>query len=144
MLKDLFHLFFPRLCPACSRLLLDQEKAFCWSCILSIEKTDFHLTASGNELYNRLAGLAAIDAAAAFFYFDKGGKLQKIISALKYHHQPAIGIALGKLYGKELHNSGFLDDIEAIVPSGVPDNVVRTVTENCRTLKFTSQGFEAE
>jgi hypothetical protein len=35
-------------------------------------------------------------------------------------------------------------DIEAIIPSGVPDNVVRTVTENARTLKFTSQGFEVE
>lgn len=35
-------------------------------------------------------------------------------------------------------------DIEAGIPSGVPDNVVRTVTENARTLKFTSQGFEAE
>jgi hypothetical protein len=35
-------------------------------------------------------------------------------------------------------------EIEAEVPSGAPDNVVRTVTENSRTLKFTSQGFEAE
>jgi predicted AAA+ superfamily ATPase len=35
-------------------------------------------------------------------------------------------------------------EIEADVPGGVPDNVVRIVTENGRTLKFTSQGFEAE
>jgi hypothetical protein len=28
--------------------------------------------------------------------------------------------------------------------SGAPDQVVRTVTENSRTLKFTSQGFERE
>jgi predicted AAA+ superfamily ATPase len=28
--------------------------------------------------------------------------------------------------------------------SGIPDNVVRTVTENCRTLKFTNHGFEEE
>ena len=35
-------------------------------------------------------------------------------------------------------------EIEAEVKSGAPDNVVRTVTENCRTLKFTSQGFEKE
>jgi len=26
----------------------------------------------------------------------------------------------------------------------LPDNVVRTVTENSRTLKFTNQGFEKE
>ena len=35
-------------------------------------------------------------------------------------------------------------EIEAEVPSGAPDSVVRTVTENSRTLKFTSQGFEEE
>ncbi len=35
-------------------------------------------------------------------------------------------------------------EIDAVVPSGVPENVVRTVTENSRTLKFTSQGFEEE
>ena len=35
-------------------------------------------------------------------------------------------------------------EIEAEIPSGAPDNVVRTVTENSRTLKFTAQGFEQE
>ena len=35
-------------------------------------------------------------------------------------------------------------EIEAVVPSGAPDHVVRTVTENSRTLKFTNQGFEKE
>ncbi len=35
-------------------------------------------------------------------------------------------------------------EIQAEVPGGVPENVVRTVTENARTLKFDSQGFETE
>ena len=36
-------------------------------------------------------------------------------------------------------------EIEAEIPDGAPDNVVRTVTENSRTLKFTSNsGFETE
>jgi hypothetical protein len=35
-------------------------------------------------------------------------------------------------------------EIEANIPSGAPDNVVRTVTENCRTLKFENSGFEEE
>ena len=35
-------------------------------------------------------------------------------------------------------------EIEAVIPSGAPEQVVRTVTENSRTLKFTSQGFEKE
>jgi hypothetical protein len=35
-------------------------------------------------------------------------------------------------------------EVEAAIPDGASDHVVRTVTENCRTLKFTSQGFEKE
>ena len=35
-------------------------------------------------------------------------------------------------------------EVAAEIPDGAPDHVVRTVTENSRTLKFTSQGFEKE
>jgi hypothetical protein len=36
-------------------------------------------------------------------------------------------------------------EIEADIPAGTSDNVVRTVTENSRTLKFASNsGFETE
>jgi hypothetical protein len=35
-------------------------------------------------------------------------------------------------------------EIAASVPDGVPDNVVRIVTENGRTLMFSSQGFDRD
>ena len=35
-------------------------------------------------------------------------------------------------------------EIEADIPSGVTDDIVRTVTENSRTLKFNDHGFEKE
>lgn len=35
-------------------------------------------------------------------------------------------------------------EIQADIPGGAPDHVVRTVTENCRTLKFKTYGFEEE
>jgi predicted AAA+ superfamily ATPase len=35
-------------------------------------------------------------------------------------------------------------EIEAEIPSGAPNQVVRTVTENSRTLGFSSQGFEKD
>ncbi|MEP7353020.1 MAG: hypothetical protein ABI824_07285 [Acidobacteriota bacterium] len=47
------------------------------------------------------------------------------------------------------HLAGLLDakvtitlEIEAEIPNGTPDNVIRTVTENSRTLKFDTSGFE--
>ena len=35
-------------------------------------------------------------------------------------------------------------EIQVTVPGGVPDPIVRIVTENCRTLNFTAHGFEGE
>lgn len=35
-------------------------------------------------------------------------------------------------------------EIAAEIPHGAPDNTVRTVTENARTLKFIDQGFESD
>ncbi len=35
-------------------------------------------------------------------------------------------------------------EIEAEFPDGATDNIVRTVTENSRTLKFTNHGFEQD
>ena len=35
-------------------------------------------------------------------------------------------------------------EIDAEISGGAPENVVRTVTENSRTLKFDSYGFEKE
>jgi len=35
-------------------------------------------------------------------------------------------------------------EVHASVPNGIPENVVRTVSENAKTLKFDSWGFEEE
>jgi hypothetical protein len=35
-------------------------------------------------------------------------------------------------------------EVKAEIPSGAPDHVFRTVTENGRVLKFATQGFERE
>ena len=35
-------------------------------------------------------------------------------------------------------------EVEAEIPTGAPERIVRIVTENRRTLKFTDHGFEKE
>ena len=48
---------------------------------------------------------------------------------------------LAALVGARLHISL---EIDAEVPKGIPENVIRTVGENARTLKFKTQDFEEE
>ena len=35
-------------------------------------------------------------------------------------------------------------EIQAHVEGGIPDHIVRTLSENCKTLKFRDQGFEQD
>jgi hypothetical protein len=56
---------------------------------------------------------------------------------------PAIPILAVVLVAFNLVQDG-VNPGQARVPSGVPDNVVRIVSENCRTLKFKSRSFERE
>jgi len=48
---------------------------------------------------------------------------------------------LASLYGAKVKVTL---EIEAEMPNGVSESIVRTVMENCRTLRFESQGFEEE
>jgi hypothetical protein len=58
----------------------------------------------------------------------------------------------GKIHEAVVQHLQALDDadleitleIQAHIPDGAPDSTVRTVTENCNTLKFREHGFEEE
>ena len=51
---------------------------------------------------------------------------------------------IGHLAGLPKANVTVTLEIEAEIPDGAPENVVRTVTENAQALKFRTQGFESE
>jgi ComF family protein len=53
--------------------------------------------------------------ATAWYYFQKGGSVQKIIHELKYNNRKNIGYDLGYLIGTALQNSGF-NKIDLIIP----------------------------
>jgi hypothetical protein len=51
---------------------------------------------------------------------------------------------IAHLVGQDSAEVSVTLEIEAMLPKGANDQVVRTVTENSRTLKFESHGFESE
>lgn len=114
--KDVFHLVYPRECPGCDRLLSDKELAICFRCLTDIEKTGFEKSPKDNDLYLRFAGKVPLEGAAALYYFDKLGKMRKVISALKYQNMPQVGRILGEVHGRYLKESGFAEGLEVIVP----------------------------
>ncbi len=83
---------------------------------------------------------------------EPAGKLPKRFHGSVVLDPARVGRDAGKIADEVIsHLSGLVGssvkvtlEIEAEVPSGAPENVVRTVTENSRTLKFGSYGFERE
>lgn len=61
-------------------------------------------------------GRVPIFSAAAFYGFNKGGKVQRIIHQLKYKGNQAIGVTVGKLYGYELKESEHFNTVNTIIP----------------------------
>lgn len=51
---------------------------------------------------------------------------------------------IAHLVGQDMADVTVTLEIRAVLPKGANDQVVRTVTENSRTLKFESHGFESE
>ncbi|OFX43176.1 MAG: hypothetical protein A2W97_08165 [Bacteroidetes bacterium GWE2_40_63] len=98
---DFIGLFYPELCAACNASLYEQEKVICTRCLYELPRTNYQKT-PGNPVEQIFWGRVPIERVAAFFFFQKGSKYQKLIHSLKYHGREDIGIEMGQLFGSEL------------------------------------------
>jgi ComF family protein len=112
---DFISLIFPRICAGCGNSLWKHEEVICRFCDYHLPKTNFH--DDGENPVTRLFwGRVAIEAGAAFLYFNKGNNVQRLVHQLKYKGRKDIGIWLGSQYGLELRFAGPFNTIEAIIP----------------------------
>lgn len=115
ILDDFTSLFYPRLCLACGANLPPQMSLLCLSCQYRLPQTHYHLS-SENPFTERFWGRVNIQAGASMYHYDKDGKVQRLVHQLKYKRQSAIGIELGKIYGRHLQESLHFQGLQGIVP----------------------------
>jgi ComF family protein len=115
LFDDFISLIFPKICAACGNSLWKHEETLCLSCEYHLPRTEFHLSLE-NPVGSLFWGRVTLSSAAAFLYFHKGGKVQRLIHQLKYRGRKDIGMHLGKSYGQFLKNSPFFSTVEIIVP----------------------------
>jgi ComF family protein len=114
-LNDFVSLVFPRICAGCGNSLWKNEAVLCRLCAYHLPKTGFHQDPD-NPVARLFWGRAGIDAAAAYLYFNKGSKVQRMVHQLKYRGRKDIGIWLGEQYGRELQREGAFPGAALIVP----------------------------
>ncbi|MBL0328160.1 MAG: ComF family protein [Bacteroidetes bacterium] len=115
MLNDFISLIFPQVCASCGNSLYKNEQTLCTYCVYHLPKTNFHLN-NDNPVAKIFWGRVDIQSAAAFYGFNKGGRVQHIIHQLKYKGRKEVGFAVGKLYGYELKMCDSFKTVDTIIP----------------------------
>jgi ComF family protein len=115
LINDFLSLIFPRYCEACEALLFKHEKIICNRCTLGLPKSNFHLN-KANPIVMALGGRVPLKQGTSLFVFEKAGKVQNILHALKYEGQQKIGELMGETLYKDLSKSDFFKGIDRIVP----------------------------
>jgi ComF family protein len=137
-LTDVIALLYPRQCFACDKPLYRHEEFLCLGCFYNLPKTDFHLM-HDNPVLNQFIGKININAAASYYYFSKGGKVQHLIHQLKYKGFKEVGKYVGMLYGKELIKSDHYKNIDYIIP--IPLHPKKRVKRGYNQAEWLARGL---
>ena len=87
----------------------------------------------------RFAGQFPFKAATGHFFYSKDSSLAQLIQDMKYRKFPSIGNKLGELAGRELYTSGFITDIDFIVP--VPMHFIKKAKRGYNQTEKISDGI---
>lgn len=113
--SSLLHLAFPHLCAGCGTDVLHQQQLLCNSCIAAMPLTCFEHHAD-NPAAKIFHGRLNVTHATAQYFFTKGALMQELMHQLKYKGNKALGVALGKMMGRQLAVAERFANIDALVP----------------------------
>jgi ComF family protein len=91
------------------------EKLICTECYILIPRTNYHLK-TDNPVSQLFWGRCMIEQAAAFSFYTRDSRIRRLIHQLKYKGIREVGPELGRIYARTLKSSGFLNEIDIIIP----------------------------
>ena len=136
--NDVINLFFPAVCHICGNALSPGERFVCGHCLSELPRTGYHRTKM-NPMEERFAGHFPFTRATGHFFYSPDSSLSVLIQDMKYRHFPSIGTILGELTGKELYTTGFLNDIDVIVP--VPMHFIKEARRGYNQTDYIAKGI---
>jgi ComF family protein len=115
MLNDFLSLIYPRNCVSCGNSLFKHEEQVCNYCYLNLPKTNFHKQ-QRNPVDTLFYGRTSLLLASSFYLFQKKGSIQKVLHAIKYKHNRALAVLVGKWYAEDLLQNPIISKADFIVP----------------------------
>lgn len=114
-LREIADFIFPRICHICGRSLSPGERYVCASCMSRLPRTLYHRQPD-NALERRFMGVFPYRRASGHFFYSKGSELAVLMHDLKYHRFRGLARYMGEIVASELLPTGFLSDIDMILP----------------------------
>ena len=111
----MLNLLFPRVCKACSKTLLKNERVLCLQCRHELPLARFHITGN-TAMKDIFYGRFAIENATALFQFQKKGITQELMHNLKYRRQKEISSFFGRWLGSELSELIEYKSVDLVIP----------------------------
>ena len=93
----------------------DTERYICAKCLSRMPRTLFHRQPD-NAMEQRFMGQFPYRQATGHFFYSRGSELAVLMHDLKYHRFPGLARYLGEVVATELLPTGFLSDIDVMVP----------------------------
>ena len=115
ILKDLFYLFYPKLCAVCELKLVENESSICTNCRHDLPLTNF-LDYKDNKVTQVFYGRILIEKAYSLLFYRKKGITQKLIHDLKYKGNEEVGVFFGNWLGEILKENKEFANIDFIIP----------------------------
>lgn len=105
----------PRYCMVCGRHLSAVENMICGLCRAELPATHYHRQPD-NPMALRFKGYPAVERATAVFRYARSTPVARAIHDFKYNRYPSLAVELGREMGRRLLTTGYLSDIDIILP----------------------------
>jgi len=114
-IRDIFELFFPKLCLHCEEQLHANEEYICLQCRFELPLSNFS-NQKGNNLEKTFYGRTQIEFATSLLLYQRKGITQHLIHQLKYMGKEELGTFFGSWLATELQTSERCPQFDFIVP----------------------------
>ena len=113
--SSVLNFIFPAECHVCGEKLGPAERYICPFCLSKMPRTLYHRM-KDNPMERRFMGQFPFRAATGHFFYSRGSEISQLIQDMKYRGFKGLGRHLGSIVAAELLPTGFLSEIDVIVP----------------------------
>lgn len=115
VLRLLGDYMFPRQCHVCGADLSGDDRYICPVCLAAMPRTLYHREPD-NAMERRFMGQFPYRQASGHFFYSRESEIARLMHDLKYHRFRGLARYLGEVVGTELLPTGFLSDIDVVLP----------------------------